>query len=204
MTASRRSVDEDIEVVVESQEGSDVIRFYPDSGLVTIYGDITDGAGRAFLDLALHEQKNVRFVAIDTAGGNATTSLLMGEVLAGLKIPVIGLGKVYSAGAYLYSFGTKRYCLPTTGFLIHSGAVTLGTSPYNDLKEFWPYWERLSEGYMDTILSKTRLTTAQRKKLAETILSGKEYYFPSQESKDIGFTHEIITFDKFMKLLSGK
>lgn len=85
-----------------------------------------DDAVKAFFDSmqeAFSAAQPVVPIVIDTYGGGIYDLLAMVDIVKSSPKPVatIAMGKTMSAGAVLFSFGTKgyRYAAPTSTFLIH-------------------------------------------------------------------------------------
>ena len=192
----------ELEVLLE-QEQQDGIIYYPETGLVSLNGDITEKTANYFLDLAVREHKSITALTIDTFGGDSYAAFEIGEIVKGLKLPTIGVGKVFSAGAYLYALGKKRYSLPSALFLVHAGSLGFGLSAsFSDVTYMYKFWASVGiPKILDATIGATKLPKKQKDTLKEDIVGGKEYYFDAEESVRIGFTHELLTFDTFIHMV---
>lgn len=192
----------EIELLLD-QEQQDGIIYYPETGLVSLNGDITEKTANYFLDLAVREHKSITALTIDTYGGDSYAAFEIGEIVKGLKLPTIGVGKVFSAGAYLYALGKKRYALSSALFLIHAGSLGFGLSAsFSDVTYMYKFWASVGvPKILDSTVGATKLLKKQKDTLKEDIMGGKEYYFDADESVKIGFTNELLTFDKFIHMV---
>ena len=194
----------EIEMLLEQEEHDGII-YYPETGLVSLNGDITEKTANYFLDLAVREHKSITALTIDTFGGDSYAAFEIGEIVKGLRLPTVGVGKVFSAGAYLYALGKRRYSLPSSLFLIHAGSLGFGlSSSFSDVTYMYKFWASVGvPKILDATVGATKLPKRQKDQLKEDIMGGKEYYFDADESVKIGLTHELLSFDKFVSMVES-
>lgn len=175
--------------------------FYPDCGTIFLGGEISDGLIPQLVDIVMHAGKNVKYLIIQSEGGDAYAGFGIGDIIDGLNLTTIGIGRVFSMGAYLFSLGKVRWCLPNTSFLVHAGnAFGGGPTPYSQAQSFQDFWgKHLVNQYLDVTVG--RMRSSQSKQLRKDILAGKEFWFDSQQAKRLGFVDKIIKFNDVIKKL---
>lgn len=174
--------------------GSDYmgVTFYPETESVLLFGEINDRMFWAFNNLVFSEYPNFKRILINSNGGDVALGFAIGDIISSLDIETVGMGRVDSMAAYLFSLGRKRLVLPSTAFLVHAGYAYLGNNSYNTVRDFQEFWIKDVNRILDTILSK--ITAPKKHKLKESILTGKDFYFNAEEAVKLRFAHKVVSF----------
>ena len=127
-------------------------------------------------------------IFIDSPGGALETTLAFVGLVSLSKTPIwmINAGIAYSAAGMILMSGHKRFALPNTQALIHSGSGgTYGT--YEQATEQMKNYKQLVDKMKDFILSKTTIDQKLFKKN-----STKDWYFTTDEMLKYGIVDKIV------------
>ena len=127
-------------------------------------------------------------IFIDSDGGDLDCTMSLIETIKISKTPVytINMGFAYSAAAILLIAGHKRYGMPNSNYMLHSGSASLGGT-----------YEQTIAG---TKLYKSLMNVIKSFVLEYTSISAKTYnqktptdwYLNTDEALRYGIIHEII------------
>lgn len=177
----------------------DLLTYYKDEKdrVLWIEGEIGDGLfeySKMILrynmedkDIPVEERKPIK-IFINSPGGDLDSTLAFIGLMNISKTPVwtIDACWAYSAAGLILMAGHKRYALPNTECLIHSGSGQLGGS-YEQTKEQMKNYNYLVEKMRDFILSKTKIDQKLFKKNSQ-----KDWYIYDDEMLNLGIVDEII------------
>ena len=137
--------------------------------------------------LKVEERKPIK-IFINSPGGELDTTLAFIGLIEISKTPVwtIDAGWAYSAAGLILMAGHKRFALPNTECLIHSGSSMLGGS-YEQTTEQMKNYKALVDKMRTFILSKTNIDPKLFKKQ-----SAKDWYINTQEMHEYGIVNEIV------------
>jgi len=127
-------------------------------------------------------------IFITSPGGNLDETLSFVGLIGISKTPVwtIDAGWAYSAAGLILMSGHKRFALPNTECLIHSGSGHLGGS-YEQTTEQMKNYKALVDKMRDFILSKTQIDQKLFKKQ-----STKDWYINTEEMLKYGIVDSIV------------
>ena len=127
-------------------------------------------------------------IFITSPGGNLDETLAFVGLIDISKTPVwtIDAGWAYSAAGLILMSGHKRFALPNTECLIHSGSGHLGGS-YEQTTEQMKNYKALVDKMRDFILSKTQIDQKLFKKQ-----STKDWYINTEEMLKYGIVDSIV------------
>lgn len=127
-------------------------------------------------------------IFITSPGGNLDETLSFVGLIGISKTPVwtIDAGWAYSAAGLILMAGHKRFALPNTECLIHSGSGHLGGS-YEQTTEQMKNYKALVDKMRDFILSKTKIDQKLFKKQ-----STKDWYINTEEMLKYGIVDNIV------------
>lgn len=127
-------------------------------------------------------------IFITSPGGNLDETLAFVGLIGISKTPVwtIDAGWAYSAAGLILMSGHKRFALPNTECLIHSGSGHLGGS-YEQTTEQMKNYKALVDKMRDFILSKTKIDQKLFKKQ-----STKDWYITTEEMLKYGIVDNIV------------
>ena len=138
-------------------------------------------------DIPVEERKPIK-IFINSPGGDLDSTLSFIGLMNISKTPIwtIDACWAYSAAGLILMAGHKRYALPNTECLIHSGSGQLGGS-YEQTTEQMKNYKYLVDNMRDFILSKTKIDQKLFKKM-----STKDWYIYTEEMLNLGIVDEIV------------
>ena len=138
--------------------------------------------------IPVEDRKPIK-IFINSPGGDLDTTLAFIGLMNISKTPIwtIDACWAYSAAGLILMAGHKRYALPNTECLIHSGSGQLGGS-YEQTKEQMKNYNYLVDKMRDFILSKTKIDQKTFKKNSQ-----KDWYIYTEEMLSLGIVDEIIS-----------
>ena len=128
-------------------------------------------------------------VFIDSPGGDVCVLWTTIKTIEVSKTPVytINYCTAYSAAADLLASGHKRYALPGTNAMVHSGSCVFGGT-VEQAESMKKYFDKLGKKITDYFLSHTKVDPKTFKKKAPI-----DWYFDEDEMLENGLVDEIIT-----------
>jgi ATP-dependent Clp protease protease subunit len=177
----------------------DLLTYYKDEQdrVLWIEGEIGDGLfelSKMILrynmedkNIPVEERKPIK-IFINSPGGDLDSTLAFIGMMNISKTPIwtIDACWAYSAAGLILMAGHKRYALPNTECLIHSGSGQLGGS-YEQTTEQMKNYKYLVDKMRDFILSKTKIDQKLFKKNSQ-----KDWYIYDDEMLNLGIVDEII------------
>ena len=138
--------------------------------------------------IPVNERKPIK-IFIHSPGGDLDATLAFIGLMNISKTPIwtINACWAYSAAGLILMAGHKRYALPNTECLIHSGSGQLGGS-YEQTKEKMKNYSYLVDTMREFILSKTKIDQKTFKKNSQ-----KDWYIYTDEMLSLGIVDEIIS-----------
>lgn len=177
----------------------DLLTYYKDEKdrILWIEGEINDGLfelskmiiryNMEDRNIPVEERKPIK-IFINSPGGDLDSTLSFIGLMNISKTPIwtIDACWAYSAAGLILMAGHKRYALPNTECLIHSGSGQLGGS-YEQTTEQMKNYKYLVDKMRDFILSKTKIDQKLFKKNSQ-----KDWYIYDDEMLTLGIVDEII------------
>lgn len=177
----------------------DLLTYYKDEQdrVLWIEGEINDGLfefSKMILryniedkNIPVEERKPIK-IFINSPGGDLDSTLAFIGLMNISKTPIwtIDACWAYSAAGLILMAGHKRYALPNTECLIHSGSGQLGGS-YEQTTEQMKNYKYLVDKMRDFILSKTKIDQKLFKKNSQ-----KDWYIYDNDMLELGIVDEII------------
>ena len=135
------------------------------------------------------EERTPIKVFIDTPGGDICALWTTIKAIEISKTPIytINYCTAYSAGADLLAAGHKRYALPGTSAMTHSGSCMFGGT-MEQAESMKKHFDKLGKKITDYFLSRTKIDPKVFKKKAPA-----DWYFDEQDMLEYGIVDEIIT-----------
>lgn len=178
----------------------DLLTYYKDeqNRVLWVEGEINDGLfelskmilgyNREDKDIPVEQRKPIK-IFINSPGGDLDSTLAFIGLMNISKTPIwtIDACWAYSAAGLILMAGHKRYALPNTECLIHSGSGQLGGS-YEQTAEQMKNYKYLVDKMRDFILSRTKIDQKLFKKQ-----SSKDWYIYTDEMLNLGIVDEIVT-----------
>jgi ATP-dependent Clp protease protease subunit len=177
----------------------DLLTYYQDEKdrVLWIEGEIGDGLfelskmilryNKEDKDIPVDERKPIK-IFINSPGGDLDSTLAFIGMMNISKTPIwtVDACWAYSAAGLILMAGHKRYALPNTECLIHSGSGQLGGS-YEQTTEQMKNYKYLVDKMRDFILTKTKIDQKLFKKNSQ-----KDWYIYTDEMLSLGIVDEII------------
>lgn len=128
-------------------------------------------------------------VFIDSPGGDVCALWTTMNAIKMSKTPVytINYCTAFSAAADLLAAGHKRYALPGTSVMVHSGSCMYGGT-VEQAENMKKHFDKLSKKITDEFLANTKVDVKKFKKKASF-----DWYFDEDEALENGIIDEIIT-----------
>lgn len=177
----------------------DLLTYYKDEKdrIFWIEGEIDDGLfelSKMILrynvedkDIPVEQRKPIK-IFINSPGGDLDSTLAFIGLMNISKTPIwtIDACWAYSAAGLILMAGHKRYALPNTECLIHSGSGQLGGS-YEQTAEQMKNYKYLVDKMREFILDRTKIDQKLFKKN-----SSKDWYIYTDEMLNLGIVDEIV------------
>jgi len=149
---------------------------------------------REDFNIPVEERKPIK-IFVDTPGGSVIVMWSIVNAIKMSKTPVwtINWCTAYSAGAIILAAGHKRFAMPGSTALVHSGSCYYSGNQeqVDNAKKFF---DKIGKEADDFLLSRTKIDkkTFNKKKAGD-------WYFNTQESLDNGLVDKIIeSFDEIL------
>lgn len=128
-------------------------------------------------------------VFIDSPGGDVCVLWTAIKAIEISKTPVytINYCTAFSAGADLLASGHKRYALPGTSVMVHSGSCVYGGT-VEQAENMKKHFDKLGKKVVDYFLARTKIDPKVYKRKAPN-----DWYFDEEEALENGVIDEIIT-----------
>ena len=168
------------------------------TGKIFLIGDIQKRLYRIFAEkirFLISKKKNPIQVFITTDGGDpefasAIVDDINGTKSLGLEVYTIGIGQVYSAGAFILAAGSKRFATEGTSLMIHPFSYDLGDSEHQSNKAYVNYTENMYNEMISSLAIKCgRKTPKDIKKFFEEIRDGK--WLNAEQAVEFGLIDSI-------------
>lgn len=139
-------------------------------------------------DVPVEERKPIK-VFIDSPGGDVCALWTTIKAIEISKTPVytINYCTAYSAAGDLLAAGHKRYALPGTTVMVHSGSCMYG-GDVEKVESMKKYFDKLGKKVTDYFLAHTNIEPKMYKRKASS-----DWYLDEDEALENGVIDEIIT-----------
>ena len=129
-------------------------------------------------------------ILINSGGGCLDSTYATIAIMETSKTPIItvNMNCAYSAAGLILMAGHKRYCMPRSQVLIHSGSAQGISGNYEDIQESTKSYKKMVEEMREFIISKTKIDEALMKKN-----QSRDWYLQTSEQIDLGVVDEVIT-----------
>lgn len=178
----------------------DLLTYYQDEQdrVLWVEGEIDDGIfelsklilryNKEDKDIPVEQRKPIK-IFINSPGGDLDSTLAFIGLMEISKTPIwtINACWAYSAAGLILMAGHKRFALPNTEALIHSGSGQLGGT-YSQAAEQMNNYKVLVEKMRDFILNNTKIDRKLLKKNSE-----KDWYLYTDEMLTLGIVDEVIS-----------
>lgn len=168
--------------------------------LILIDYDIDDGllheVGRQILEYNREDKgKSVNertpiVILINSGGGCLDSTYATIAIMETSKTPIItvNMNCAYSAAGLILMAGHKRYCMPRSQVLIHSGSAQGIGGNFEDIQESTKSYKKMVEEMREFIVSKTKIDKALMKKF-----QARDWYLDTSQQTELGVVDEVLT-----------
>ena len=127
---------------------------------------------------------------INSGGGCLDSTYATIAIMETSKTPIItvNMNCAYSAAGLLLMAGHKRYCMPRSQVLIHSGSAQGIGGDYESVQESTKSYKKMVEEMRDFIVSKTKIEKPLMKKN-----QARDWYLDTSEQVNLGCVDSILT-----------
>ena len=139
-------------------------------------------------DIPIEQRKPIK-IFINSPGGDLDATLAFVGLINISKTPIWTINTCWAASAagLILMAGHRRFALPNTACLIHSGSGQLGGS-YEQTAEQMKNYKYIVDTMRDFILDKTKIDQKLLKKNSQ-----KDWYVYTDEMLDLGIVDEIVS-----------
>ena len=136
------------------------------------------------------EERTPIVILINSGGGCLDSTYATIAIMETSKTPIItvNMNCAYSAAGLILMAGHKRYCMPRSQVLIHSGSAQGISGNYEDIQESTKSYKKMVKEMREFVISKTKVDKALMKKN-----QSRDWYLQTSEQIDLGVVDEIIT-----------
>ena len=136
------------------------------------------------------EERAPIVILINSGGGCLDSTYATIAIMETSKTPIItvNMNCAYSAAGLILMAGHKRYCMPRSQVLIHSGSAQGISGNYEDIQESTKSYKKMIEEMREFIVSKTKIDKSLMKKN-----QSKDWYLPTSEQIELGVVDEVVT-----------
>lgn len=126
---------------------------------------------------------------INSCGGDLSATYATIAIMETSITPIItvNMNEAYSAAGLLLMAGHKRYCMPRSQILIHSGSAQGIGGNYEDIQESTKSYKKMVEEMREFIVSKTSIDKALMKKN-----QSRDWYLDTSEQINLGCVDEVL------------
>lgn len=136
------------------------------------------------------EERTPIVILINSGGGCLDSTYATIAIMETSKTPIItvNMNCAYSAAGLILMAGHKRYCMPRSQVLIHSGSAQGIGGDYESVQESTKSYKKMVEEMREFITSKTKIEKPLMKKN-----QSRDWYLDTKEQIDLGVVDEIVT-----------
>lgn len=180
----------------------DLVNYYKDCENRIIYCDydidetLLHDVGRQIIEYnradkgkAVGDRKPI-VILINSGGGCLDSTYATIAIMETSKTPIItvNMNCAYSAAGLILMAGHKRYCMPRSQVLIHSGSAQGISGNYEDIQESTKSYKKMVEEMREFIISKTKIDKTLMKKN-----QARDWYLDTTQQIELGVCDKIIT-----------
>lgn len=136
------------------------------------------------------EKRKPVVILINSCGGSLDSTYATVAIIEASKTPVytVNTNCAYSAAGLLLIAGHKRYCMPRSQVLIHSGSASGISGTFEEVQENAKSYKKMVEEMRELIISKTKIDKNLMKKN-----QSRDWYLSVDQQLELGCVDEILT-----------
>lgn len=165
-----------------------ILDFEIDDSIMREIGGMILEYNRADKGIPVHERKKI-VILINSPGGCLESTYATIALMQMSRTPIItvNMNMAYSAAGLILLAGHKRYCLPRSQMLIHSGSASGIGGNYEDIQEGTKSYKKMVEEMREFIMSSTNIDKATMNKN-----KSKDWYLDVETQVKLGCVDEIL------------
>lgn len=166
-----------------------ILDFEIDDSIMREIGGMILEYNRADKGIPVEERKKI-VILINSPGGCLESTYATIALMQMSKTPIItvNMNMAYSAAGLILLAGHKRYCLPRSQMLIHSGSASGIGGNYEDIQEGTKSYKKMVEEMREFIMSSTNIDKAIMNKN-----KSKDWYLDVDTQVKLGCVEGILT-----------
>lgn len=129
-------------------------------------------------------------ILINSGGGCLDSTYATIAIMETSKTPIVtvNMNCAYSAAGLILMAGHKRYCMPRSQVLIHSGSAQGIGGNFEDIQESTKSYKKMVEEMREFIVSKTKIDKTLMKKN-----QSRDWYLDTTQQTELGVVDDVIT-----------
>lgn len=137
----------------------------------------------------INDRKKI-VILINSGGGVLDSTYATIAIIEKSKTPVITVNTsmAHSAAGLILLAGHKRYCMPRSQMLIHSGSASGISGNYEDIQESTKAYKKMVEDMRAYIIEKSKIDKALLTKKSKI-----DWYLTTDDMINLGCTDSILT-----------
>lgn len=136
------------------------------------------------------EERTPIVLLINSGGGNLDSTYATIAIMETSKTPIVtvNMNCAYSAAGLILMAGHKRYCMPRSQVLIHSGSAQGIGGDYESVQESTKSYKKMVDEMREFITSKTKIEKPLMKKN-----QARDWYLDTKEQIDLGVVDAVLS-----------
>lgn len=136
------------------------------------------------------EQRKPIVILINSGGGCLESTYAVIGIMETSATPIVtvNMNCAYSAAGLLLLAGHKRYCMPRSQMLIHSGSASGISGNYEDIQESTKSYKKMIEEMREFIVNKTNIDKSLINKN-----KSKDWYLDTTQQLNLGCVDKLLT-----------
>lgn len=140
-------------------------------------------------DISIEDRQPI-VILINSNGGCLDSTYATIAIMEASKTPIITVNTncAYSAAGLILMAGHKRYCMPRSQILIHSGSASGISGTFEEVQENAKSYKKMVEEMRELIITKTKIDKNLMKKN-----QSRDWYLPVDQQIELGCVDAILT-----------
>lgn len=140
-------------------------------------------------DIAVENRKPI-VILINSCGGSLDSTFATVAIMEASKTPIITVNTncAFSAAGLILMAGHKRYCMPRSQVLIHSGSASGISGTFEEVQENAKSYKKIVEEMRELIMSKTKIDKNLMKKN-----QSRDWYLSVEQQVELGCVDNVLT-----------
>lgn len=166
-----------------------VIDFEIDGSIMREVGGLILEYNRADKGIPVEKRKKI-VILINSVGGDLEPTYATIAIMQMSKTPIItvNMNAAYSSAGLILLAGHKRYCVPRSQMLIHSGSASGISGNFEDIQEGTKSYKKMVDEMREFIMSSTKIDKTLMNKN-----KSKDWYLDVDTQIKLGCVDEILT-----------